>query len=58
MKRYYVGVDWADQEHQVYVVDEDGKKIMERKVPQSTEGLAEFGRWLDERQAEGIELWD
>jgi transposase len=41
----------------VYVVDEDGKKIMERKVPQSTEGLAEFGRRLDERQAEGIELW-
>ena len=57
MKRYYVGVDWADREHQVYVGDEDGKKIMETKVPQTAEGLAEFGRWLDERRAQGVELW-
>jgi len=57
VKRYYMGVDWADQEHQVYVGDEGGKKIMERKVPQTAEGLAEFGRWLDEQRAQGIELW-
>lgn len=57
MKRYYAGVDWADREHQVYVEDENGEKIMERNVQQTVEGLAEFGRWLDERRAEGIELW-
>ena len=57
MKRYYAGVDWADREHQVYVEDENGEKIMERNVQQTVEGLAEFGRWLDERWAEGIELW-
>jgi len=57
MKRYYLGVDWADKEHEVYVGDEAGKKVAHRKVEESAEGLAEFGRWLDERRAEGIELW-
>lgn len=57
MKRYYAGVDWADREHQVYVGDQDGKKIMEMKLQETPEGLAEFGHWLDERRAEGIEIW-
>ena len=57
MKRYYAGVDWADREHQVYVGDENGKKIAEMKVQESVQGLAEFGRWLEERRAEGTELW-
>ena len=57
MKRYYLGVDWADEFHQVWVSDPDGKKVAEMKVVQSAEGMAEFGRWLSERKAEGIELW-
>lgn len=57
MKRYYIGVDWGDRLHQVYVGDDEGKKVREMKVQESPEGLAEIGRWLDERRAEGIELW-
>jgi len=57
VKRYYMGVDWGDRSHQVYVGDEEGKKVREMKVQESPEGLAEIGRWLDERRAEGIELW-
>ena len=57
MKRYYVGVDWADREHQLYVGDEDGAKVAEMKVEETPEGMAELGCWLDERRAEGIELW-
>ena len=57
MKRYYIGVDWGDRLHQVHVGDEEGKKVKEVKVQESPEGLAEIGRWLDERRAEGIELW-
>jgi transposase len=57
VKRYYMGVDWGDRLHQVYVGDEEGKKVREMKVQESPEGLAEIGRWLDERRAEGIELW-
>ena len=55
--RDYIGVDWADTEHAVWVEDEAGVKVMSRCVPQTVEGLAEFGRWLDERRAAGHELW-
>ena len=57
MKRYYLGVDWADEFHQVWVSDHQGKKVAEMKVVQNAEGMADFGRWLRERKAEGIELW-
>ena len=55
--RYYLGVDWADQTHAVWVVDERGTKITERAVPHTAEGLGEWGRELDEWRAQGIELW-
>ena len=55
--RYYVGVDWADAEHAVWVEDEAGGKVMSRSLAQTAEGFAEWGRWLDERRAEGSELW-
>ena len=45
--RDYLGVDWADAEHAVWVEDEVGTKVMTRTVPQTVDGLAEFGRWLD-----------
>jgi transposase len=57
VKRYYIGVDWGDRLHQVYVGDEQGQKIRDLKVAESVEGLAEIGRWLDEQRAEGFELW-
>ena len=57
MTRYYMGVDWADRSHQVYVSDESGRKIKEVEVQQTAEGLAELGRWLDESRSHGIELW-
>jgi len=55
--RYYLGVDWADQEHAVWGVDETGRKITARTVPHTAEGLSEWGRELDEWRAQGIELW-
>ncbi len=57
MKRYYLGVDWADEFHQVWVSDPRGKKVVEMRVEQHPAGMSEFGRWLRERRAEGIELW-
>ena len=57
MKRYYLGVDWADEFHQVWVSDPGGKKVVEMRVEQHPAGMSEFGRWLRERRAEGIELW-
>ena len=57
MQRYYLGVDWADEFHQVWVGDGEGQKIAEMKVEQSPKGMGEFGRWFHERRAEQIELW-
>ncbi len=55
--RYYLGVDWADQTHAVWVVDERGTKVAARTVPHTVEGLSACGRELDEWRAQGIELW-
>src|SRR2546425_12771404 len=57
MGRYYLGIDWGDRVHQVHVRDEGGSRVAEMRVEESVEGMAEFGRWLDERRAGGIELW-
>src|SRR6266508_2407073 len=57
VQRYYLGVDWADEFHQVWVSDTEGKKVAEITIEQSVKGRSEFGRWLHERKAEGIELW-
>lgn len=55
--RYYLGVDWADQEHAVWTVDEGGQKIGARTIAHTATGLSEWGRELDEWRAQGIELW-
>ena len=57
MARYYVGVDWGDAVHAVWVCDESGGKVAELKVDQTPEGMSVFGHWLHERTAEGIDLW-
>jgi transposase len=55
--RYYLGVDWADRVHQLYGGDENGIKVMEMKVQESHDGMAELGCWLDQSRAEQVELW-
>ena len=57
MRRYYLGFDWGDEEHTVWVVDETGEKVMRMEVKQTYEGLSEFGGWLNEQVAVGIEIW-
>lgn len=55
--RYYIGVDWADAADAVWVEDEQATKILSRSVPHTVEALTDWGRWLDEQRAAGIELW-
>jgi hypothetical protein len=55
--RYYVGLDWADQAHAVWVVDDRGTKVAGRTVSHTAEGLDEWGRELDQWWAQKIELW-
>ncbi len=55
--RYDIGVDWADAEHAVWAEDAQGTRVLSRAVPHTAEGLAEWGRWLDEQRTAGTELW-
>jgi transposase len=55
--RDYIGVDWGDAEHAVWIEDDAGTKVMSQALPQTAEALAEWGCWLDERRAAGIDLW-
>ena len=57
MARYYLGVDWGDTQHAVWVCDEAGAKVVQMEVEQTPEGMSKFGHWLHECTAEGIELW-
>lgn len=57
VKRYYLGVDWAEEFHQVWASDPEGKKVIEMKVLQQPQAMSEFGTWLHQRKAEEIELW-
>src|SRR2546427_4851541 len=55
--RDYLGVDWADAEHAVWVEDEAGTNVLSRTVPHTEDRLAEFRRRLYERRAAERVLW-
>ena len=57
MQRCYIGVDWADQAHALWVVDERGERVWSTEVEETEEGLSELGQWLYTRRSEGVELW-
>lgn len=57
MPRYYMGVDWADQTHAVWVGDEQGTAVREQMVSHTAAGFSDWGRWLYECEAAGIEIW-
>ncbi len=55
---WFVGVDWATEEHQVCVVDRDGVIAGERAFAHSGSGLAELCHWLCQTTgAEPEEIW-
>ena len=43
---FFAGIDWAAYEHQVCMIDPEGKVIEERKAAHSHEGLAQMADWL------------
>ena len=38
----FVGVDWAEAHHDVYVADEEGKRLSKARLPEGVEGIARF----------------
>jgi transposase len=45
-RQWYAGVDWASENHHVFLTDHDGGKIDEKAFRHGGEGLAEMAAWL------------
>lgn len=43
---WYAGIDWADQHHDVVVIDEAGQQVGARRVAHSQEGISELTHFL------------
>ena len=44
--QWFVGIDWGDQVHQVYVLDRTRRCVGEREVHHDGVSLAQFASWL------------
>ena len=49
--QWFVGIDWGDQNHQVYVLDRQRRRVGERVVPHDGASLAQLATWV--RQVAG-----
>lgn len=43
---WFVGIDWADQHHDVVIIDEQGKQLDKKRVAHSAEGMTELLTFL------------
>lgn len=57
MERYYLGLDWGDQSHAVWVANEKGEKVWAGQVRQRAEELGEFAHRLYGWASAGVEIW-
>ncbi len=52
----FVGVDWAEAHHDVYVQDEDGKRAAGGRLPEGVEGIARFHEMVGVHAEEPAEV--
>jgi transposase len=52
----FVGVDWAEAHHDVYVMDEDGKRLTGGRLPEGVDGIAHFHELVGARVEEPSEV--
>ena len=52
----FVGVDWAEAHHDVFVADEDGRRLANARLPEGVEGIARFHELVG-AHAEEPERW-
>jgi transposase len=50
--RFYVGVDWATEQHQACVINAQGEVLQQHKIEHSGKGILDFIAWM-EALAEG-----
>ena len=46
MERVYVGLDWAEDHHDVFIEDDTGRRLAGGRVPEGVEGVARFHEWV------------
>jgi transposase len=58
--RLFVGDDWAEDHHDVEVMDQTGRKLAARRLPEGAAGMAQFhalaGRFVPEDDMDGAEV--
>jgi transposase len=52
----FVGVDWAEAHHDVFVEDEDGKRLAGGRLPEGVEGIARFHEMVGQHAEEPDEV--
>jgi hypothetical protein len=57
VERYYLGLDWGDEVHAVWMVDDKGQKVWSGQVKQTTGELGEFAHRLYQWTSQGLEIW-
>ena len=53
LKLWSAGGDWGSQSHDVFLADEQGRKVGQKAFEHSGEGLAEMAAWLMKASAAG-----
>ena len=62
----FVGDDWAEDHHDVEIVDDDGKVLVRRRLPEGLEGVTRLHAlvaeqmpddWVDLDPAEAARRW-
>jgi hypothetical protein len=44
----YCGIDWAEKQHDIALIDDDGQLVAKRRITESVEGFAELAAMLAE----------
>lgn len=44
--RWFVGIDWGGDSHQVCILDRDRRKVEERSIKHDGEGIGELIKWM------------
>ena len=52
----FVGDDWAEAHHDVYLMDEDGTRLRTRRLPEGLEGVAMFHELVAEHTTDPTEV--
>ena len=46
MEQVFVGLDWAEDHHDVYIEDDTGDRLGGGRLPEGVEGVARFHEWI------------